>query len=510
MKKLYLVPIIIMLLVLGTIIVIPKASLGTNVDTDITSDTIWTVEGSPYIITDTIHVNVGSTLTIEEGVSVRFDGFYSLIIDGTLLAIGTQSKEIRFTTNQSSSNPGDWDRIKFSSSSLNSKVEYTSISYSRTGIYIEQSTPVISHNVISNSFRGGIDVYQSSPEIKNNTITNAGMGIKVYHGSPRISGNTISDNANGLDLTDSNAIIENNVIRNNGIAISLNASSPTISNNDISLNNEGIIAQFYSTPTIENNAINANTKTGIWCDMGSDATIVDNTISNNYVGLEVDQSFPTVSRNNLSNNVVGIQVEDSSVFEVTHTSVLGSTLHDFALNTSSIVTTVNATFDSNKVSVDPSSTLIVRNYLDVKVEDEDGAPISGANVLIKDNNNVISEPRTNTLGQLGQILLTDRIYQGSSVATENITNVEVEYTNLTFDNNPRDVDMSTSHVEVFRETSKDGTSIFDGIVTFLVLPIAVLALIILFLLSLSLLSKERKKKQEELARKQRKRKKRKR
>ena len=56
----------------------------TEVSGIIETDTIWTKEHSPYIVTDDIIVERNATLTIQccmqKEVEVLFDGFYGLII----------------------------------------------------------------------------------------------------------------------------------------------------------------------------------------------------------------------------------------------------------------------------------------------------------------------------------------------------------------------------------------------------------------------------------------------
>jgi hypothetical protein len=47
----------------------------TYVTADITSSTSWTPAGSPYIIQANVAVTNNSTLSIEAGVTVAFDGF---------------------------------------------------------------------------------------------------------------------------------------------------------------------------------------------------------------------------------------------------------------------------------------------------------------------------------------------------------------------------------------------------------------------------------------------------
>ncbi|UCG68776.1 MAG: hypothetical protein JSV09_13380, partial [Thermoplasmata archaeon] len=72
------------------------------------SDTIWTLANSPYIVTDDITIVPGVTLTIEPGVVVKFDGPYELVVDGYLIAQGTVTNNIVFTSNSTTPSVGDW------------------------------------------------------------------------------------------------------------------------------------------------------------------------------------------------------------------------------------------------------------------------------------------------------------------------------------------------------------------------------------------------------------------
>ncbi len=65
-----------------------------NVQGTITGNVTWTKDKT-YVITNNIGVPAGSTLTIEPGTTVRFNGDFTFTIAGTLIARGTAEERIR-------------------------------------------------------------------------------------------------------------------------------------------------------------------------------------------------------------------------------------------------------------------------------------------------------------------------------------------------------------------------------------------------------------------------------
>jgi len=78
----------------------------TDVSGQITTSTTWTTANSPYVVTATVTVNPGVTLTIQSGVEVRFANGTSLYVRGTLNASG-----VTFTSNTGTT-AGLWNKIE--------------------------------------------------------------------------------------------------------------------------------------------------------------------------------------------------------------------------------------------------------------------------------------------------------------------------------------------------------------------------------------------------------------
>jgi len=82
------------------------ATADQNVSGPISVPTTWNAIDSPYIVDGDVTVDAGATLTIEEGVVVKFDPGHRLTVNGNLQAIGT-TQRIVFTSIRDDNVAGD-------------------------------------------------------------------------------------------------------------------------------------------------------------------------------------------------------------------------------------------------------------------------------------------------------------------------------------------------------------------------------------------------------------------
>lgn len=253
-----------------------NAEAGTAKSGLISADETWIPAGSPFWIEGDITVANGATLTIEPGVEVRFNGFYILYVDGTLIAEGLEMNRINITSNMTSPSPGNWNTIQINSTA-HSELRYCDISYGYVGVILDSS----SNNNITNS----------------NILFSDGDGLYLYSSS-------------------NNNITNNNVSFNNKKGINLYSSSNnSITSNDILLNNrDGISLESSSSNIIINNNILSNNESGIilWSFGNNNNIITDNNISlNKWIGLRITSSS---SHNRIYHNKIFdnfIQATDS-------------------------------------------------------------------------------------------------------------------------------------------------------------------------------------------------------
>ena len=286
----------------------------TSVGGGISENSTWTVQGSPYCVSNSIEVNSGIILTIQPGVVIKFSPGAALQIDGTLIAQGTPANAIAFTSINPSPQPGDWGNIYFSPSSvaasLNSNgnyaggsvIQYATIQYAggaqvlgspgQAAVQMVTSAAYLDNDVIQKNKADGIGIdYVAKARITNNQL--------LTNGEIASSGILVYQNAAAQDI-----VIEGNVItgtKGDGIAL-----------------NTYLTSGLSATGTISKNTITANQGNGVFTSAcGLTELMTNNTITGNLgSGVSVYDNctlYPITMRGNtISGNAMsGINIDDS-------------------------------------------------------------------------------------------------------------------------------------------------------------------------------------------------------
>ena len=206
----------------------PNSTSGsTYVSGFISANITWTLVGSPYIVIGDVIVEEGVELTIEPGVTVKFDSRKNLIIDGILNAVGNAVNKITFTSNATTPASGDWGTIKFRDLSDDSKctIDFGRVEYGTTGIAFESCSPSILNSTIwENKFDGVFHDKYGRPYLAWNIISNNGRDGIFADGVSGFEavGNTISNNGrHGICIhgSGSTRLRENQISNNSGSGI---------------------------------------------------------------------------------------------------------------------------------------------------------------------------------------------------------------------------------------------------------------------------------------------------
>jgi parallel beta-helix repeat protein len=333
---------------------VTQAPPGTIVTGLISTDTTWTVSGSPYKVIGNLVIESGKILTIQPGVNVQVSTDAYIRIDGGIQAVGISDKPIIFTSAKKTKSAGSWQYIKFTEGSdTNSTISYCEIKYAQYGIYLD---------------------YRASPkEISNNLISNnSNYGIYCYYTSSAttISENIIEQNDNyGINAQNSAAKIDSNVIRNNfgGIYVYgyyswYGEEILIISNNTISNNNRSgwwssgdglnVDSVFNAKINIFNNTISSNTRIGLHTAgieevsrnriyangvgiQSANSNISSNTVTGNGIGIQTSMN-PRITKNNLYGNTTDFYRDANSDISLpynwwgtTETAKIDKKIYDF-------------------------------------------------------------------------------------------------------------------------------------------------------------------------------------
>jgi len=211
----------------------------------------------------------------------------------------------------------------------------------------------------------------STMEFDGNIIEDNDIGIKVSGASTvDLTNNTIRNNDIGIYLLDASPLVYNNTLVGNEIGIYCRRSSSLILQNVISGSNYGIYCEDAS-PEIQENEIDNSVDHAIYLVEVTGGTIVDNEVAGD-----------------------DILVEDSHVDSV---SLLSTELDS-----------VSSTIDD--VVLDATSSLRMMWWLRVRVLDEDGNPVTRAQVWVNDSlGSQIGTPRTKSDGWIDSMLVTERV-----------------------------------------------------------------------------------------------------
>jgi hypothetical protein len=341
---------LVILLIFGSalpfVVQFSHAQASTEISGPINSNMTLTKTGGPYLLTGPVTVSNGVTLTVQAGTSILLGSNY-LLVNGTLTAAGTVADPIRIQggTSQFDSQGNPIYPITFTPFSVG-WTEQT-----RTGCIIENA-------VLTNT-----SIYmRASPKINNSTFTNSFVSVANYTltaepmtPSPTIVNNTMNGQGTSVAILTVNSIglIANNNISGytTGIQMTSDAGT-TVQTNLISANTYGIQLIAQKGPvlaTIKNNTVTNNT-VGISILRGS-AAATSSTIQYNNIYANTNYSLTSVIPDNVNVSL--------NWWGTTDTAAINQTIYDHKQNstfgTVAFVPFLNA---ANPAAPNPSTPVI--------------------------------------------------------------------------------------------------------------------------------------------------------
>lgn len=237
----------------------------TTVSGGIFSNTTFTLNNSPYVVTDNLVIFPNVKLIIEPGVEIKFNSGKNLQVRGEILALGNNSNRIIFTSNTSIPAKGNWGGIQILNT-LGGKASFEYCDFKFAS----------SSNSSECCYQGG-GIYYKYCKFDNNEIAISGYtGYKINIENCEFTNNTYA-------ITQADKYVLNS----------------TFTNNDYGL---------FRTERIDvNNSTFTNNGTALYGGRGS---LQNSTITNNTIGvLGFFEGF-RITNNNISNNSIGIQTSN--------------------------------------------------------------------------------------------------------------------------------------------------------------------------------------------------------
>ncbi|MFL5764297.1 MAG: T9SS type A sorting domain-containing protein [Bacteroidia bacterium] len=245
----------------------------TAVSGSIYTNAHWTASGSPYIVTGNLVVFNTATLTIDPGVTIKFNSGSGIELRGTMVAVGTPTDSIIFTSNLASPTTGCWTGIRAiwttSPSAAGNQVKMQFVRGSFADIFMDMDIAYngpytfdrchFDHcNKVNHDGGEPSAVWTSCKFFANN------QGLEACQFYGRVSNSIFKYNVNGVK--DFNIVDSCVFMYNTGVAV---APYGTTNHCTITNNNIGVNCYF--------NAVNN--------------TFIDNTVTNNTDGVEIVTFF---------------------------------------------------------------------------------------------------------------------------------------------------------------------------------------------------------------------------
>lgn len=203
------------------------------------------------IITGNTAVDESVTLTIDPGTVIKFEDDVSLTVNGTLNAQGTVSDSIKFLSVNANPAPQDWYSIIVDGSDASINMDYCSIKYASRGLkFTDDAKGSVSNSTIRYT-KYGMYIYSSEPIIQNCDISDNESGLRIYY--------SYSQDWEHVQIENTN------VSNNSKPGIFLFNSSPSISGSEFDSNKWGVQIRYSSYPIFYNCDISNSTYYGILC-----------------------------------------------------------------------------------------------------------------------------------------------------------------------------------------------------------------------------------------------------
>ncbi|MCA1320415.1 Ig-like domain-containing protein [Bacillus tianshenii] len=269
------------------------------------ADATWTKLGSPYTVNGYVALGDNVTLTIQEGVEVKFAANAGLTASsGRLIVNGSEEEKVVFRLDSSAGGLDQYnEEIRLGS---DSSLQHVDIDHARMGIVLEGSNNTVDKVKVTNSDLYGIHIAGDDNSIKNSTLISNQNGLSVFGQNNLFIGNNITASLESGIIVERNStegIYMNNMVAQSG-KYGLYSEIPY----------ESIINRFYGNTFLENQSGMLTGTSSIFRENNLldqlivvNSTITDMNLSQNYWGTTNSENI--FNRIILPNNYYNITIE---------------------------------------------------------------------------------------------------------------------------------------------------------------------------------------------------------
>jgi hypothetical protein len=181
-------------------------------------DTSSFIISTDTILKNDLIISYGKTLVIKEGVTVRLDGYRSIVISGLLLASGTDLKPIVFTSvdrARGSAERPTWNGIEIRGKDAHARLRHCRFEGAFRNLVWEANAVFDSCKFAGNHY-GVYAAKKAVPQIENCIFYRNTYAVASDFASPIIAGNTFTNNVIGIyQQLGSSAYVTRNVFSAN-------------------------------------------------------------------------------------------------------------------------------------------------------------------------------------------------------------------------------------------------------------------------------------------------------
>jgi len=347
----------------------------------INENTTWVLVNSPYIVTEDIQIPSGVTLTIEPGVEIQYTGAYEILIQGSIIANGTEADNIVFTSASAGTSSGA-RQLMFKGAVLNSStLSHIKMEYAWRSIQIGEETEhnqggknegtlTVSHvtineaDVITDGYTTGARLVLTDATITSSTIrgtyprseeiiiqdaviSNCNINSDSYNLGITIENSTVTNSQFSIGCCGANihilsSIVLDSIIQTGGgspvtgpleitssklINTTVNLPVATVEVSNCTVNYSGSNGLIFGNGLIEYSHVVGNGKgvavaiTGYYgYNIGGSVSITNSTIVHNSIGVKVTgANIFTMQNSNIFDNAI-YNVENLASTDITATN----------------------------------------------------------------------------------------------------------------------------------------------------------------------------------------------